>query len=63
MSLTLIARKSGMPQIHGGTGEAVPLKAGLRALDNEGDGLSSAFAKGKQNGILQRMYISLIEEL
>jgi len=36
-----------MPQIQGIKGEAVPLAAGLRTLDNEGDGESSAFLKGK----------------
>jgi len=39
-----------MPQIRGIKGEAVV--ALLRALDNEGDGVSSAFPKGKQNGIV-----------
>jgi hypothetical protein len=30
-------------------GEAFPPLAGLRALDNKGDGVSSAFPKGKQS--------------
>ncbi len=45
---TLIKRKSRMPQIQDGKGETVPLWAGLRTLDNEGDGVSSAIPKGKQ---------------
>jgi hypothetical protein len=39
-----------MPQIQGIKGEAVDRL--LRAFDNAGDGVSSAFPKGKQNGIL-----------
>jgi len=33
----------------------------LRALDNEEDGVSSAFLKGKQKGIFLIGYISFIE--
>jgi len=35
----------------------------LRALDNEEDRVSSAFLKGKQNGIFKQIYISFIEAL
>jgi len=35
----------------------------LRALDNEEDGVSSTFPRGKQNGIFKLIYISFIEEL
>jgi hypothetical protein len=33
------------------------------ALDNEEDGVSSDFLKGKQNSIFLSIYISFIEEL
>jgi hypothetical protein len=45
MASTSIERKSGMPHIRDIKGEAVPLTAGLRALDNKGDGILSAFRK------------------
>jgi len=35
----------------------------LRALDNKGDGVSSAFPWGKQNGIFSKFYISFVEEI
>jgi len=35
----------------------------LRSLDNEKDGVSSAFLKGKQNGILFKFYISFLDVL
>ncbi len=44
---TLNERKSRMRQIRGVEGEAVVNL--LRALDNNGDGVSSAFPSGKQN--------------
>ncbi len=34
----------------------------LRVFDNEGDGVSSAFPKGKQKGILSRKNILLTEK-
>jgi hypothetical protein len=46
--VTLMERKLRMPQIQG-----VQVRSRsnlLRALGNEGDGVSSAFPKGKQNG-------------
>ena len=46
-----------MPQIRGIKDEVVPPLAGLRVLDNKEDGVSSAFLKGKQNGII---YLYLI---
>jgi len=35
----------------------------LQALDNEENGASSAFLKGKQNGIFKKIYISFIKAL
>ena len=47
-----------MRQIQGGKGEAVVSKL-LRTLDNAGDGVSSAFPKGKQNeNLRQRVQFS-----
>ena len=45
---SLIERKSRMPQIQGVQGRRRCNL--LRALGNEGDGVSPAFPKGKQNG-------------
>ena len=46
--ITLMERKLRMPQIQGVQGRS--RNNLLRALGNEGDGVSSAFPKGKQNG-------------
>ncbi|RZB35588.1 MAG: hypothetical protein SRB2_03044 [Desulfobacteraceae bacterium Eth-SRB2] len=46
-SITLIDRNSRMPQIQ----DIKSRSHLLRALDNEEDGVSSDFLKGKQNGI------------
>jgi hypothetical protein len=40
---TLVERKSRMPQIQGVQGQSRPAVAGLRALGNAEDGVSSAF--------------------
>jgi hypothetical protein len=48
-SLTLIERKSRIPQIQGVQGRSRSNL--LRALGNEGNGVSSAFPKGKQHGV------------
>ena len=46
---TLMERKLRMPQIQGVQGRSRSKL--LRALGNEGDGVSSAFPEGKQNGV------------
>jgi hypothetical protein len=46
--MTLMERKLRMPQIQGVQGRSRSNL--LRALGNEGDGISSAFPEGKQNG-------------
>jgi hypothetical protein len=61
IAITLIERKSRMPQIRGIQGRSRSIL--LRALGNEGDGVLSAFPQGKQNGILLKFYISWIEVL
>ena len=38
-----------MPRIQGIKGETGPIASGLRAFDNEGDRVESAFPQGKQN--------------
>jgi hypothetical protein len=45
--MTLMERKLRMPQIQGVQGRSRSNL--LRALGNEGDGISSAFPEGKQN--------------
>jgi len=53
-----------MPQIRGIKGEAVPLRRDCEPLITKEMGYHPAEAgKGKQNGILFKMYISLIDEL
>ena len=49
---TLMERKSKILQIQGDQGRSRSNL--LRALGNEGDGVSSAFPEGKQNGEIKR---------
>jgi hypothetical protein len=51
---TLIERKSRVPQIQGVRGRSCSRL--LRVLGNEGDGVASAFPKGKQN---ERFFLKL----
>jgi hypothetical protein len=45
--LFTVQESRGCPQVQGIKGEAVPPLAGLRILDNDGDGASSAFAQSR----------------
>jgi len=57
-SLTLIERKSRMSQIQGVQGRSRSNL--LRALGNEGGGVSPAFPKGKQNGEKKELFKLII---
>jgi hypothetical protein len=59
-TITLIERKSRMPQIQGDQGRSRSKL--LRALGNTGDGVSSTFSTGKQNGDFFKNCVLLIEE-